>query len=225
MQVKSIDGDLQRWRELEKLQMTTATPVPIVAAGLRPFGPVSVRANVEPGIKLARFVIAKLAARYDGCDAATYAEKRWNDSTPEVALALKAAVAAGNTTERDLGEAADQSGDRRGFPAAAARRDDPRQDPGPAESARSTSTCRRRPAGGTINWVGELKPKPVSAMAFAMENLGFNKVAAIVVLSVRNSCASAIRPRKPSCAIRWSRTLRRFSTGSSSIRRWPRWRT
>ena len=38
-------------------------------------------------------------------------------------------------------------------------------------------------AGGVVAWVGELKPKPVTAMAFAMENLGFNKVAAIVVLS------------------------------------------
>ena len=35
VEVKSIDGDLVRWRGLEKLQVTTATPVPIVAAGLR----------------------------------------------------------------------------------------------------------------------------------------------------------------------------------------------
>ena len=61
--------------------------------------------------------------------------------------------------------------------------DHPRQDRGPAQSAVQCATCPRRPAGGTIKWVGELKPKPVSAMAFAMENLAFNKVAAIVVLS------------------------------------------
>src|SRR5207342_507590 len=51
-------------------------------------------------------------------------------------------------------------------------------------------------AGGTIQWVGELKPKPVSAMAFAMETLGFAKVASIVVLSqelVRFSNPSAER--------------------------------
>jgi HK97 family phage major capsid protein len=34
-----------------------------------------------------------------------------------------------------------------------------------------------------IQWVGELKPKPVTPMAFSMESLGFAKVAAIVVLS------------------------------------------
>ena len=38
-------------------------------------------------------------SRYEGVNAATYAEERWRDSTPEVALALKAAVAAGKTTD------------------------------------------------------------------------------------------------------------------------------
>ena len=63
----------------------------------RPY--VSVQDNVEPGIKLARLVSRSSRPATEGCDAATYAEKRWNDSTPEVALALKAAVAAGNTTD------------------------------------------------------------------------------------------------------------------------------
>jgi HK97 family phage major capsid protein len=137
---------------------------------------------VAPGIKLARLVIAKVASRYEGCDAATYAEKRWSDSTPEVALALKAAVAAGNTTD-----------------AAWAK---PLINPGIVEDflplLRAATILGRiaglkkvpfnvnvpsQTAGAAINWVGELKPKPVSALAFAMENLGFAKVAAIVVLS------------------------------------------
>ena len=62
---------------------------------------------------MARFVIAKLASRYEDCPAATYAAQRWSDSTPEVALALKAAVAAGQHDRCDLGEAARESGDRR----------------------------------------------------------------------------------------------------------------
>jgi len=184
VQVKSIDGDLQRWRELEKLQITTATPVPVATAGLRTSYPqvVSVRANVEPGIRLARLVIAKLASRLESCNAATYAEQRWGDSTPEVALALKAAVAAGDTQNATwakplinpaivddflpLLRAATILGRIQGL-----------------KKVPFNVNVPSQTAGAVINWVGELKPKPVSPMAFAMDNLGFAKVAAIVVLS------------------------------------------
>lgn len=194
-QVKSIDADLGRWREHEKLQITTAAPVPTVIASAQPFGHVSVRANVEPGIRLARVVIAKLAARYEGCDAATYAASRWNDSTPEVALALKAAVAAGSTTDATwakplvnpaivddflpLLRAATILGKIAGL----------RQVPFNVNVPAQT-------AGGSYGWVGELKPKPVTSLAFAMETLGWAKVAAIIVLSqelIRFSNPSAER--------------------------------
>jgi HK97 family phage major capsid protein/HK97 family phage prohead protease len=197
LQVKSIDADLGRWREMERLQITTATAVPaiVTAGGVRPFTTVSVRPNVEPGIRLARWVIAKLNARYENCTAADYAERRWNDSTPEVALELKAAVAAGSTTDATwakplvnpaivddflpLLRAATILGKIQGL------REVPFNVNVPSQTA-----------GSTIQWVGELKPKPVSAMAFAMENLGFAKVASIVVLSqelVRFSNPSAER--------------------------------
>ena len=183
LQVKSIDGDLQRWRELEKLQITTATPVPIVAAGLRTtFPPVSVRANVEPGIRLARFVIAKLASRYEDCPAHEYAATRWNDSTPEVALALKAAVAPGSTTDATWAKPLVNPAIVEDFlPLLRAA-----TILGQIQGLRKVPFNVNVPAqtgGATINWVGELKPKPVSPMAFAMENLTFAKVAAIVVLS------------------------------------------
>jgi HK97 family phage major capsid protein/HK97 family phage prohead protease len=180
-QVKSIDGDLQRWRELEKITAATATPV-TMRAQAPTYTQVSVRPNVEPGIRLARLVIAKLAARLENCDAATYAEHRWKDSTPEVALALKAAVAAGDTQNATwakplvnpaivddflpLLRAATILGRIQGL-----------------KKVPFNVNVPSQTAGAVINWVGELKPKPVSPMAFAMENLGFAKVAAIVVLS------------------------------------------
>jgi len=180
LEVKKFDEDLVRWRGLEKLQVATATPVPPVES--KHFSHVTVRSNVEPGIKMARFVIAKLAARFDGTDAATYAERRWNDSTPEVALALKAAVLAGSTTDATWAKPLVNPAITDDFlPLLRA-----------ATILGKIAGLRKVPfnvnvpaqtAGGTVAWVGELKPKPVSAMAFAMENLGFNKVAAIVVLS------------------------------------------
>ena len=182
LEVKKFDEDLVRWRSLEKLQMTTATPVPPPMTNGSPFSSVTVRSNVEPGIKMARFVIARLASRYDGTDAATYAERRWNDSTPEVALALKAAVVAGSTTDATWAKPLVNPAVTDDFlPLLRA-----------ATIIGKIAGLRKVPfnvnvpaqtAGGVVSWVGELKPKPVSAMAFAMENLGFNKVAAIVVLS------------------------------------------
>jgi HK97 family phage major capsid protein/HK97 family phage prohead protease len=181
LQVKSIDGDLQRWRELEKITAATATPVPILTHAPT-YTHVSVKANVEPGIRLARLVIAKLASRLEGCDAATYAEKRWNDSTPEVALALKAAVAAGDTQNATWAKPLINPAIVEDFlPLLRAA-----TILGQIQGLRKVPFNVNVPAqtgGATINWVGELKPKPVSAMAFAMENLTFAKVAAIVVLS------------------------------------------
>jgi HK97 family phage major capsid protein/HK97 family phage prohead protease len=179
LDVKKFDDDLVRWRSLEKLQITTATPVPALEA--KHYSHVSVRSNVEPGIKMARFVIAKLAARFDGCPAATYAEERWKD-TPEVALALKAAVAAGNTTDATWAKPLINPAITDDFlPLLRAA-----TIIGKIAGLRKVPFNVNVPAqtgGGTVAWVGELKPKPVTAMAFAMESLGFNKVAAIVVLS------------------------------------------
>ena len=183
-QVKSIDADLGRWREHEALQITKAVQVPAPAPGvIRPYyAPVSVRPNVPPGIKLARFAIAKLASRLEGCDAAVYAEKRWNDSTPEVALAIKAAVAAGNTTDATWAKPLVNAAIVEDFlPLLSAA-----TIVGKIQGLKKVPFNVQVPAqtaGGTYNWVGELKPKPVTSLAFAMETLGFNKIAAIVVLS------------------------------------------
>ena len=183
-QVKSIDADLGRWREHEALQITKAVQVPAPQPGvIRPYyAPVSVRPNVPPGIKLARFAIAKLASRLEGCDAAVYAEKRWNDSTPEVALAIKAAVAAGNTTDATWAKPLINSAIVEDFlpllraATIVGKIDGLKKVPFNVQVPSQT-------AGGTYNWVGELKPKPVTSLAFAMETLAFNKVAAIIVLS------------------------------------------
>ena len=59
---------------------------------------VSVKPNVPLGTAFVRQAIALLACQGNKHEAAEYA-KRWDDSTPEVALSLKAAVAAGTTTD------------------------------------------------------------------------------------------------------------------------------
>ena len=172
VQVKSFDDDLGRWRGLEKLQITTATAVPAVTPAHRTYAHVSVRPNVEPGIKLARASSSrKMMARYEG------ATRPVCRAALERFHAGSRAGAQGGRRRRqhdrcDLGEAAGQSGDRGRLPAAAAGGDDPREDSRPAEGAvqrqRAGADGRRRRAAGS----GKLKPKPVTALAFAMETLG-----------------------------------------------------
>ena len=130
------------------------------------------RPNVEPGIKMARFVIARIAVALRRHRRRRPMPKNAGTTrTPEVALALKAAVAAGTTTDATwakplvnpaitsdflpLLRAATIIGKIAGL----------RKVP---FNVNVPGANRRR----QVAWVGELKPKPVTAMAFAMENLG-----------------------------------------------------
>jgi HK97 family phage major capsid protein len=176
LKIKTCETDEARWRDLEAVQMTKATAV------TSPYSHVSVSENVEPGIKFARYVLASIGCKYMNTDAVTYAQSRWGSSTPDVVLALKAAVAAGTTTDATWAKPLVNPSITADFlPLLRA-----------ATIIGKIAGLRKVPfnvnvpaqtAGGVVAWVGELKPKPVTAMAFAMENLPFNKVAAIVVLS------------------------------------------
>jgi HK97 family phage major capsid protein/HK97 family phage prohead protease len=191
---KNIDEHLVRLKALEKAQIATAVAVPETKA-MTSMSVISVKPNVEPGIKLARYVIAKMVARYENCDAARYAETRWNDSTPEVALALKAAVGAGSTTDATWAKPLINPSISTDFLPLLRAATILGKITGLMEVPFNVNVPSQT-GGGTIQWVGELKPKPVTAMAFAMESLGFSKVAAISVLSqelVRFSNPSAER--------------------------------
>ena len=100
LQVKSIDADLQRWRDHEKLNITTATPVPATPAirTVTAYPSISVKSQLPLGTAFVRASCARLLERTGVVrDAISYAEQRWSD-TPEVALYLKAAVAPGTAT-------------------------------------------------------------------------------------------------------------------------------
>jgi len=182
-EVKAIDADLVRWRDHEQLLITKAaapTPTPIVTPqGVRS---VSVRPNVPLGTAFTRYATALMICHGNKHEAAAYAESRWKDSTPEVALALKAAVAPGTTTDPtwasplvnqtmanefvELLRPATVVGKIPGF----------RQVPFNVKVPKQT-------AGGSYGWVGEAKPKPLGSLQFALDTLGFSKVAGIIVIT------------------------------------------
>lgn len=111
-EIKSIDAHIVRLKAYESTIVATATPVTAVgvatsvdsgnqgsSVNLRG-GAISVRQNLEPGVKMARYAMAMFRAKGNLNDALSIcqSEKRWMDTSPELATVMKAAVAAGDTT-------------------------------------------------------------------------------------------------------------------------------
>jgi HK97 family phage major capsid protein/HK97 family phage prohead protease len=177
--VKAIDAHITRLRELDALNADSAKPVPTTPNPRTPV--VQVKANVPKGTAFVRLACAQMVCHGNKFEAAQYAQ-RWNDSTPEVALALKAAVAPGTTTDAT-------------WAAPLVNRviaDDFLELLRPATIIGRIPGLRQVPfnckvpsqtAGGTYGWVGESKPKPVTSLAFSSETLDITKVAGIIVLT------------------------------------------
>jgi HK97 family phage major capsid protein len=105
----AIDSELKDLRDLEKLNVAQAQAVNENKAQSRSAAGegarVTVNAKLEPGIKFARMLQSMARAKYlqkEGQyvspDKIYRADKRWMESAPDVELALKAAVNAGDST-------------------------------------------------------------------------------------------------------------------------------
>jgi len=181
LDVKGLDEHLTRARELERLQSTTAVRVPAapVPGGRIPV--VSVKANVPPGTAFVRAACAKLVCNGNLHEAAEYA-KRWDATTPEVGLYLKAAIAPGTSTDAAWAGPLVNPNIANEFlellrPATII---------GKIPNLRTVPFNTKVPsqtAGGTYGWVGEAKPKPVTKLAFTAATLGIAKAAGIIVLT------------------------------------------
>jgi HK97 family phage major capsid protein len=179
-QVKSLDADLQRWRDHEKLAIATAAPVPTNGI-VKAYSQVSVKPNVPLGTAFVRMACAKMVCNGNIYEAAEYA-KRWQDSTPEVALYLKAAIAPGTVT--DAAWAAPLVNQTMVNEFIELLR--PATILGRIPGLRNVPFNCKVPAqtgGGTYGWVGEAKPKPVTKLAFSSVTLDITKVAGIIVLT------------------------------------------
>jgi HK97 family phage major capsid protein/HK97 family phage prohead protease len=191
LQVKGIDADLVRWRELEKLNAAAAQPV--LQSAVMPRHSVQIKSNLPPGTSFARMVMA--IARNGGVNhgAMEYASHTWRD-TPEVALAIKAAVAPGNTTDPAWAGALVSIANVANEFLALLR---PATILGKITGLRTVPFNTAVPvqtAGGSYGWVGQGKPKPVTKLGFLQAVLGMNKASGIVVLTeelVKSSSPSA----------------------------------
>jgi len=184
-EVKDINAHLVRMHDLETLaiknatQVTDVTKTGIVRAGV---SSVSVRPNVPKGTAFTRYAMA--VARFNGDKfAAIEYSKQWRDSTPEVELMLKAAVAPGTTTGATWAAPLVPVQQMQNEFLELLR---PRTIIGNLPALRKVPFNVSVPAqtgGGTYSWVGQQKPKPLTALAFATVSLGFAKIAGIVVIT------------------------------------------
>lgn len=190
-EVKAIDEHLARLRAHEVTMKAAAVEIPNPAGtnekwatALRGTDPIRVRPNVPKGWAFARYVGALAASKGQITVAAEFA-KRWNDTTPEVGLVLKAAMAAGTTTDSDWAEPLVEYQTMAGEFIDMLR-------PATVIGRIQNPSLRRVPfnirvagktQGSTVTWVGEASAKPVSELKFNEVTLGAYKVAGIVVIS------------------------------------------
>ena len=182
-EIASIDDHLPRMRKAETLAVKAATPIaPIVPLEPRHVPIIQVKSQLPIGTAFTRYVMG-LAASRGNLMQAVELSKKWDDSTPEVGLVFKAAVAAGTTTDATwAGPLAPLT------PLAAEFMELLR----PATILGKIPGFRRVPfnvsiasqtGGGTYQWVGQGAPKPVGKLQFGSITLTITKCAGIIVIT------------------------------------------
>lgn len=185
-EISATETHLKRLDAMQKADALTAKPV-VDVSGMqdrsKAFAGITVKATtpVVKGTAFTRYVIAQCRAKGNLMQAAEIA-KQWTD-TPEVEQVLKAAVAAGTTTDATWAAPLVPYQQMSNELIELLR---PETIVGKMSQLRQVPFNVRIPGqtqGSTVNWVGETKPKPVSALAFEDITLRFNKIAGIVVIS------------------------------------------
>lgn len=204
-EIKSLDKDVERLTRLEAIQKATATPAKASpAADDKASGTPRSNDNLqlrtveklEPGIAFARYAMCLTAAKGNHAMAANLAERHYPHTESIVKtlkaqseganlgqmLQLKSAVAGGTTTDSTwaapLVYAQNFMGDFISYlrPRTLIGQADFRQVPFNVRIGGQTS-------GGTANWVGQGKGKPVTKFDFSATTVPWTKVAAITVIS------------------------------------------
>lgn len=181
-EIKSLDVHLARLREMEAINASAAQPVPAPPTGPTPQPVLQVKSRVEPGTAFVRYSMALLAGRGDSMRALAFAQ-RFKDSTPEVELMVKAAVAPGDTVTPAWAGALVQMKNATDEFLALLR---PATILGKIPGLRQVPFNTQVPVqtgGGTYAWVGQGAAKPVGKLALTTVGLGFSKAAGIIVIT------------------------------------------
>ena len=184
---KSLDAHIERLKAREADTVSKATRIEGVksfadAGKARDRQQVIVKGtNLPKGTAFTRYAMAIAKSNGNLMQAAEIA-KGFKD-TPEVETVLKAAVAAGTTTDADWARPLVEYQTMAGEFVELLR---PETILGKLDGFRRVPFNVRlvgQSSGSSVNWVGEASPKPVSELAFNAQQLGFAKLAGIVVVS------------------------------------------
>lgn len=143
----------------------------------------AVRRQLPKGTAFTRYAMALAASKGNTMAAAEIAKSRWGKDTPEVEQVLRAAVAAGTTTDTTWAAPLSQYNDMAAEFIDLLR---PETFLGRMTGFRNVPFMVRMPrqtAGATAGWVGEGAPKPVSALAFDSVTIPHTKLAVIVAIT------------------------------------------
>jgi HK97 family phage major capsid protein len=193
-EAKGILADIGRLKELEGVMRDTATPVSAAAAtspdagtATRNEGPATSpvvtwgKSNLPPGVRFTRYACCIGAAKGNIMQAEQMS-RRFTD-TPEVNLALKAAVAAGTTQDATWASPLVQLQEMQSEFVDFLR---PRTILGRIPNLRRVPfniKFTRQTAGTTGTFVGEGLPKPLGKMDFELLSLTWAKAATIIVMT------------------------------------------
>lgn len=190
-EVKSIDGDLARFDALEQINKASAVTVnggsPAQASASRGGSVITVKDQLPPGIKFARYAACLAAAQGSRSEALDIAKERYPDDQ-DIHMVLKAAISAGTTTDATWAEPLVNYQNFMGDFVEFLR---PKTIIGQF-GTNGIPSLRRVPfnirvtgqtTGGNGYWVGEGQAKPVTKFDFTGVTLRWAKVANIAVLT------------------------------------------
>lgn len=195
-QIKALDAQIANTEIMEKLSAGQAQPInPGNGNGngnagntgngsveVRDASRITVVRNLPKGTTFTRYAMALASSKGNLMQAAETA-KQWDGSTPEVGRILKAAVAAGTTTDPTW---ASPLVDYRMMAEEFIELLRPQTILGRLTGVRNVPFNVRIPrqtAGATVGWVGEGTPKPVGRGSFDTVTMPESKIAGIVVIT------------------------------------------
>jgi len=187
-EVKAIDEHLVRLKAHEAVMVSKATPVAVStgvgqgAVTIAGSGPISVRRNAPAGTAFTRFVALLAVSKGNLMQAEVLANNLYKDM-PELGIVMKAAVAAGTTSDTTWAGPLVQYNDMVGEFIELLR---PQTILGKLTSLRRVPFNIRIPrqtAGTTGTFVGEGLPAPVKKLDFDNITLPWAKASTIVVIT------------------------------------------
>lgn len=210
--IKGLDAELVDLHEMERINVQKAVPVngdSLKGATQARQGFISVKSTVPKGTAFTRYAMAIAAGRGSRLEAAEYA-KRWDGSTPEVSMCLKAAitgsmpnlaemlvkaaVAPGSTLDSDWAAPLVVYQNMANEFIELLRAETILDKITGLRRVPFNISIPRQTQAGTVGWVGQSKPKPVGELKFDQVTLGMAKAAGIILLNeelVRSSDPSA----------------------------------